>query len=153
MPSIFGAFLRVLRTSGLILVVISGASQAQSSFEQPAVLALADSLPVQGAQAVVLFRARPIGRSVILMSSATARPETVGGAIAVLRRLEREHAGDDLSAIVPISGVAPNRPLSPRRLAELRSYLDEVTARPVTTLGDLGRGRWVSLRDGSRLRR
>lgn len=153
MFSTFGSFLRGLRNSCLILLVISSVARAQSSVEPPAVLALADSLPVQGAQAVVLFRARPIGRSVILLSSASARPETVGGAIALLRRLEREHAGDELSAIVPISGVAPSRPLSAQRRAQLRSYLTELSARPITTLGDVGRGRWVSLRDDSGIRR
>ena len=147
MRSSIRSHLRGLRNSGLLLLVMAGPSRAQSSAEPPAVLALADTLPVQGARAVVLFRARPTGRSVILLARASANPETIGGAIALLRRLERQHAGDDLSAIVPISGTVPTRPISPKRLAQLRSYLAEVNARPVTSLGDAGVGRWVSLRD------
>lgn len=118
---------------------------AQRIGERATVLAIADSLPVANSRAVVLFRARPTGQHVILVSPATATPETVGGALALLARLEREHAGDDLSAVVPVAGIASARPLAAARRNQLTAFIRDAEAQPRTRLGDAGVGRWVQL--------
>lgn len=122
------------------------AVHAQDAAAPAVVLALADSLPVANARAVVLFRSRPTGQHVIVLSTTTATPETIGGALALVARLQREHANDDLSAVVPISAIAPRRSLSASRQSQLASYLSTLRAQPRTRLGNVGTGRWVELR-------
>lgn len=109
------------------------------------ILALADSMPMKGARAIVLFRAQPTGRNIIVLPGQSARAVDVGAALALLARLQREHAGDNNSVVVPVSGMTPTRPIAGARVAAWDAILRRARERPVSRLGNIGAGRWLEL--------
>lgn len=127
------------------LFLISTRAAAQASASNSAVLALVDSLPVPAVPAVVMFRSRPSGRHIVAIRRDRATPELLGGALALVRRLERAHAGDARSAIVPISASARTRALPASARAPLQSLIERAERRPMTRIGDLGQGRWLRI--------
>jgi len=113
------------------------------------VVAVADSLPVANAKAVVLLHASPIGEAVILLPSRSPSPLALAAAAKVLHRMLLEGRLDGRAAMVPIEGFqAPTR-FSGAARARMQGVVSRVAAQPFTHVGSLGRGQWtrVSMRD------
>jgi len=118
---------------------------AQRSAPSPVVLALADSLPIANAVGAVLFRSPPTRQHVILLRARDARPEFIGSALALLRRLDAAHRDDTQSAVIPIAAAIPASASAAPNLEVYRALLHRVEAQPPTYLGDAGRGRWMEI--------
>ncbi|MFN8668959.1 MAG: hypothetical protein U0164_17390 [Gemmatimonadaceae bacterium] len=127
----------------LVLLMLVASSASAQHVSTPAVLAIADSLPVSGAKALVFFRSRPTGRHVILMSDRTASTELVGASLSLIASLERRSVTASHSAVIPISDVLPTRQHSALDEARWARQLAKVRGRPVTRIGGIGNGRWV----------
>lgn len=118
---------------------------AQAASGARTIVTLSDSMPVANAQAVVLFHSPPSGDNVILLPRRTVSPNALGAALRVLRKLEKEHGDSPHSAMIPIEGVLPPRDQTPGERASLRSIIAEVAQQPMTRVGRLGMGQWMSL--------
>lgn len=137
------SFIVVKAIAAFALLPCSAAAQAV--IRSAPILAVADSMPVEGAKAVVLFRSRPTGRNIVVLNAKSAAAMHVGASLALLDRLEREHRGDSFSAVIPISDAIPTRAKSASDLAAWDRHLATLRTRPVARLGDIGRGRWLEL--------
>lgn len=137
-----------------LLVLLMGSATVKAQQEARAtVLAIADSLPVAGAKALVFFRSRPTGRHVIVMSARSANEQLFGASLSLIQSLERKSENSSHSAVIPISDFVPTRSHSQDEEAHWRRQLSQVRSRPLTKIGNLGMGRWVAVNDEPHRRR
>ena len=109
---------------------------AQSFAGTPTFLAIPDVFPDVDGPVVVL---RERGRNVILMRASEATPETLSVALGLLRRLtERTPLRPGLSHMAPVTGYHLTTPLGAARYARLDELLTQLTAQPITRIGNLG---------------
>lgn len=138
------AFLARSTLLACLLAATPAMLHAQANAGPQTVVAIADSLPIAGAKSVVLFRSQPTGGHVVLLA-ADASAEAVGGALALIRRLERQHSGDNSSAVIAVSSTTALRAIRRADRNRWNAILRELKQRPRSRLGDAGMGRWMSL--------
>ena len=128
----------------LSFAIVSSPAFAQSATDGRVVVAVADSLPVSTAKAIVLFHGTPRGENVVLLSRNNPSAEALGAALRLLTRLEREHKGTPYSAMLPIEGVVASHNFAHSERKALDAVIQEVARQPLTSIAGVGRGRWSS---------
>jgi hypothetical protein len=108
-------------------------------------IALADSLPIATAKAVVVRQAD--GGTLLALDRRHATPELLGMGLALIRSVSRTPLPPGQQRVMPIQGGVSERQASPARMAFLRARLNELTRRPHGQLGTLGRGRFLAITD------
>ena len=129
----------------LLLFLMGSATVKAQQEARATVLAIAASLPVTGAKALVFFRSKPTGQHVIVMSARGANEQLVGASLSLIKSLERKSENASYSAVIPISDLVPTRSHSQDEEAHWKRQLAQVRSRPVTKIGNLGMGRWVAV--------
>jgi hypothetical protein len=113
---------------------------AQDGSAPPLFLALPDAYPDVDGRVTLL---REPGREIVVLSDA-ATPEDLGLAVRMLARFRRERGqpqpgrGD----MIPLVGIVTPR-LDDARRSHFEDALVELRTRPVSNVGNLGRGRWM----------
>jgi hypothetical protein len=106
----------------------------------PLFLALPDAYPDVDGRVTLL---REPGREIVVLSD-EATPEDLGVAVRLLARFRRERGQPEQGRgdMIPIVGSVTPR-LDEARRSQLEEALAELRNRPVTNVGNLGRGRWM----------
>ncbi|MGE0161041.1 MAG: hypothetical protein AB7T31_16710 [Gemmatimonadales bacterium] len=115
---------------------------AQADGGPPLFLAMPDVYPDVDGRVTLL---REQSREVIVLAR-DATPEDLGVAIRMLARFRRERGQPERGRgnMIPIVGHAGTT-LNAERRTRLETVLRELRSRPVTQVGNLGRGRWMRL--------
>jgi hypothetical protein len=113
---------------------------AQAGGGPPLFLALPDDYPDVDGRVTLL---REPGREIVVLSDA-ATPEDLGVAVRLLARFRRERGQPERGHghMIPIVGIVTPH-LNHARRSRLEEALVELRNRPVTNVGNLGRGRWM----------
>jgi hypothetical protein len=113
------------------------AAQAETP---PLFLAMPDAYPDVDGRVMLL---REPGREIVFLSDA-ATPEDLGVAVRLLARFRRERGEPQQGRgdMIPIVGIVTPR-LDEARRTRLEEVFVELRSRPVTNVGNLGRGRWM----------
>lgn len=120
-------------------------ASGQTPEDKPLFLALPESFPALDARVVIV---REPGQDVVLLRAEGADPETLDIALRVLRRVERdEPLPADRGQLIPITGFVHRTSLDAQRREALQSALDELAARPLSNVGNVGSGRWMAYRE------
>jgi hypothetical protein len=108
--------------------------------EPPLFLAMPDAYPDVNGRVMLL---REPGREIVVLSDA-ATPEDLGVAVRLLARFRRERGQPQQGRgdMIPIVGIVTPR-LDEARRTRLEEVFVELRSRPVTNVGNLGRGRWM----------
>lgn len=126
---------------GLTVIAAPLGTAAQDVDHQPTFIAIPQTFPDIDARAVLMLEP---GRDVVILHADDAEPETLQIALEVLERMRRDHPRpQDQGQLVPITGFVYRTPLADARRAELQVVLDELRARPLANVGNLGLGRWM----------
>jgi type IV secretory pathway protease TraF len=121
------------------------AQQSNTSRTARLTLAVVDSMPIATARAMVVRK--PNGRTVLVLDRKHATPETLGLGLAVLKQVTRRPHTPGAQQVIPIQGGVATKAPSARRVAFLRKQLNTLYAKQPTTLGGLGRGKFMELSD------
>lgn len=110
---------------------------------RPVRVVVLDSLPVANARALVLQEGRGVQPITIFLTAASANPEMLGGALAIVRKLRARPLAANRTLLVPVTGVVRRGAISPRTERRLTSILRRLEDRPPARIGNVGRGRWI----------
>lgn len=108
-------------------------------------IAVVDSLPVPGVRALVMREGRGAQPITIFLASARADVETLGGALAIARRLRAVPLATGRTEVVPVAGVVRRGSLGARAERRLAGILARLEGQPRVRIGNLGDGRWIAL--------
>lgn len=111
-------------------------------------LAIPDRFPSREATALVVRFAAPGTADLVMLDGRSANPETLGAALAVLRRLRTSNPSPSHDVVTTVTGFATVRQ-SPARRAQLEETLRTLNARPSARIGNVGPGRWIELPEGT----
>lgn len=110
----------------------------------PLFLAIPESFPDVDGRVVLL---REPGRDIVLLRNSDATVETLTVGLHLLIRLnERVPRRPGQGQMVPITGYVQTQPLNGADYALLDDALTQLKARPVASIGNLGRGRSMPFR-------
>lgn len=107
-------------------------------------VAIPEVFPDVDARAVII---RERGMDVVLLREEEATPEALAMSLVVLRRVREQHPRPENGQMIPIQGFVFTSPLSVQYRARLAATLARLKRRPTSSVGNLGRGRWVRYRD------
>jgi hypothetical protein len=132
--------LALLSISALVAALSPVPLSAQGGGGPPLFLALPDVYPDVDGRVTLL---REPGREIVVLSH-SATPEDLGVAVRLLARFRREgrRAPQGRGDMIPIVGIVTPR-LNEARRTRLEAALAELRNRPVSNVGNLGRGRWM----------
>jgi hypothetical protein len=134
---------------GLLSFAAGLAPQAvagQRSDSLPVVLTIPETFPDVDARVVLM---REGDRDIVVLDASDAEPETLSVALMILRRAQNERPSVPRGRgyMIPITGYASRGELTQERRAWLQEVLDELKARPLSNVGNLGMGRWLRFQD------
>ncbi len=115
----------------------------QGASRQSVFVAIPEVFPDVDARAVII---RERGQDVVLLREDEATPEALAMSLVVLSRVREQHPRPENGQMIPIVGFVLTSPLSEAYRARLVAMLARLERRPASTLGNLGRGRWVRYR-------
>jgi hypothetical protein len=132
--------LGLLSISALVAALSPVPLSAQGEGGPPVFLALPDVYPDVDGRVTLL---REPGREIVVLSDA-ATPEDLGVAVRLLARFRREgrRPAQGRGDMIPIVGIVTPR-LNEARRTRLEAALADLRNRPVSNVGNLGRGRWM----------
>jgi hypothetical protein len=130
----------------LALVTVVGAERAaaQDDDATPVFLAMPRQFPDFEARAILM---RTPGRDIVILHDGETSAETLAVALGVLRRIRADTPHVTQGQLVPITGFASRGGMTEQRARRLDTALQELRARPVTEVGNLGPGRWMTFRE------
>jgi len=120
---------------------------AQSAGPRPLFLAIPEVFPDLDARAVVV---RETAREIVLLRATDATAETLGVALALLRRVRERPVQPGRSVMVPITGFVVTNPPGVAARERLDDALERLKAQPPARVGTLGQGRSIRYPDGER---
>jgi hypothetical protein len=138
---------RKTHTAGLALAIalllagVPAATEGQDS-ETPLFVTIPESFPNVEAKFLLL---REPGREIVVLNPASASVDELGTGLSLLARLRRERGRPTRGQMIPVVGYAGSLNLSEERRTRLEAALVELRARPLSNVGNLGRGRWMRL--------
>lgn len=117
------------------------AQLARGTNDNRVLLAVVDSVPIATARAMIVRRS---GESpLVVLDRNHADSETLNMALALLSKLETTPLEHGRQQVVPIQGGLARSEVSPKRAAFLNAQLKAINARPIGSLGTLGRGQHI----------
>jgi hypothetical protein len=138
---------RTTLTAGVASVLLTLAALAapsslagQRGGNPPLFLAIPESFPDVDARAVLL---REPGREIIVLKSTDATPETLGMALALLRRIRERPLEPGRALMVPVTGFVVRRAPEGEVSEGLEAALTRLKAQPLARVGNLGPGRSI----------
>jgi hypothetical protein len=120
---------------------------AQSAGPRPLFLAIPEVFPDVDARAVVV---RETAREIVLLRATDATAETLGVALALLRRVRERPVQPGRSVMLPITGFVVTNPPDVAARERLDDALERLKAQPLAAVGTLGPGRSIRYTDGER---
>jgi hypothetical protein len=120
---------------------------AQSAGPRPLFLAIPEVFPDIDARAVVV---RETAREVVLLRATDATAETLGVALALLRRVRERPVQPGRSVMLPITGFVVTRPQGMAARTRLDEAIERLKAQPLGRVGTLGQGRSIRFTDRER---
>jgi hypothetical protein len=120
---------------------------AQSAGPRPLFLAIPEVFPDVDARAVVV---REPAREIVLLRATDATAETLGVALALLRRVRERPVQPGRAVMLPITGFVVTNPPGVAVRERLDDALERLKAQPLARVGTLGPGRSIRYTDGER---
>jgi hypothetical protein len=128
-----------------LLAVPARAQHGAESATRSVQVVLPDSFPAPGARALVVRFAT--GRDLIILNREHATPQALAAAVALLKELRRRHGVVANTQVVTMQGFTPIRRGAERASARFRASIQALNSRPISRVGNVGRGRWIELVD------
>jgi hypothetical protein len=128
----------------LAITVPSRTAHAQSAHSPAVIVAITDTLTSKDARAILL-RSPSRPEDIVIMRRATASPEVLGAALALVDRLRTEAPTPTNLELTTMQGGAARQPLTAARMGVLTATLRRLAEQPVVKFGNLGSGQWVRL--------
>ena len=85
---------------------------------------------------------------IILVNPDFSTPETLAASFALLKELRKERVDDGLTEASVVAGFSVRRPMKSQKRDAFTETLEEISDQPVSTIGNLGPGRWVMVPRG-----
>jgi hypothetical protein len=126
----------------MLLLIVTSSAEGQADPRASVVVAIADSLPVGSAKAVIFFNAPPRGQNIVLLPRHNPSHVALGAALRFLDKLQREHPRSPYSAMIPVEGAQAPQNIAPSQRQALHAMIDQVSRRPLTNISGVGLGRW-----------
>lgn len=139
-PSIVAPLIAVV--TSLLLLTITTPAEGQANPRASVVVAIADSLPVSSAKAVIFFNSPPRGQHIVLLPRYNPSPIALGAALRLLDKLQRDYPRSAYSAMIPIEGAQAPQNMASSERDQLRAMIDQVSRRPLSSISGVGMGRW-----------
>lgn len=139
-PSIAARLIAIITT--MLLLIVTTPAEGQVDPRANVVVAIADTLPISSAKAVIFFNAPPRGQNIVLLPRHNPSYVALGASLRLLDKLQREHPRSPYSAMIPIEGAQAPQNMAPFERQELHAMIDQVSRRPVSNISGVGLGRW-----------
>ena len=136
-----------LIAGGLLAVAVAGARPLAAQQPHPMVrIAVPDSFPTRSQQPALLLRTGtdPL-EPVILLNKAKLDEDALAAALVAVDVLLRQPIDPRQTQVVNLAMFKHARPVNSPARALAAGYLKQLRTRPVTRIGNIGRGRWMQI--------